>query len=245
MDVTAVVIGKLPEPGRVKTRLSPPLTPEQAAAIHDLFLRHTLEQLLEHGSSLGLERVVLCFDPPDADPGTYRRYEKLLPDIPGRIEFHRQASGNLGDRLIAAAEDLGGDRALLFLGADSPDVPVQHVAQALRRLDGHDLALGPTDDGGYWCLGVGPGVNLRPVLAEVEWSSGREREQTLNNAVAAGLSVGGVSGWFDVDHPGDLATLWERIGDDDTPHSRRLGHLLLNVLRESQRRDVLGWRPLG
>ena len=222
MDVTAVVMGKLPAAGRVKTRLVPPLSFEQAADVHGIFLRHTLERLADAGLD-----VALCFDPPDAGGAMRERYAALSP----KLSFHPQSGGDLGDRLVAAVETLGKESAVLFLGCDSPDVPEGHLCDALARLRiGADLVIGPCDDGGYWCLGVAAGVDLRPVVEGVKWSSGRELEQTRRNALAAGLSVADAPAWSDVDRPADLATLADRLRQDADPAAAKLLRLLNNAL---------------
>lgn len=212
-------MGKLPQPGRVKTRLCPPLTPEQAAGVHELFLRHTLHRLLETAPAADIGRVILCFDPPDAAPKVLQSFA-----MAGEVGFLPQGPGNLGDRLTMAADKVAGP--VLFLGCDSPDLPLTHLIFAGRCLcKGRKIVLGPCDDGGFWCLGVAPGVDLRPVLAGVEWSSGGEMEQVRRNAEAAGLSVDLAPPWYDIDRPADLTTLWNRLEDD--PLAQRLaGHLL-------------------
>ena len=219
-------MGKLPQPGRVKTRLCPSLSPDEAAAVHNLFLQHTLARL--QASGLPLAKVILCFDPPDADPREYVAIKGvgLLP----------QSTGNLGDRLVAVTRELGQDHPILFLGCDSPDLPEAHLADALARLRrGEQIVLGPCDDGGFWCLGVAAGLDLRPVVEGVEWSSGRELKQTSDKAKKTSLSVGLSPPWSDVDRPADLATLWERLSRDETPAARRLAQGLALAIGEKTR----------
>ena len=154
-----------------------------------------------------------------------QRYAAVSP----KLSFHPQGGGDLGERLVAAAETLGKESAVLFLGCDSPDVPDGHLWDALAQFQmGADVVIGPCDDGGYWCLGVAAGVDLRPVVEGVEWSSGRERGQTRTNALAAGLAVADAPPWNDVDRPDDLATLYARLAGD--PASQRLRELLENLV---------------
>ena len=200
-------MGKLPEPSRVKTRLVPPLSPEAAAAAHDLFVRETLDMA---ASVAGAGRTVFCFDPPHACDEARRRYGTACD-----VTLHPQQPGDLGERLMAAYAELSGGDAVLFFGCDSPVLPAGHVTAAMEHLrNGADVVLGPCDDGGYWCLGVGPGVDLAAVLGGVEWSSGRELGQTENNARDAGLRVERAGAWSDVDRPGDLANLLTRLPPD-------------------------------
>ena len=235
-DLYAIVMAKLPDPGRVKTRLIPPLSPEQAAAVHGLFLRHLLDMLQASVSALGIEQVVLCYDPPASEMDSEYGYSRGDPDgmakqrrelMSRHIACRPQAAGDLGDRLVDAHQGIA--RTSLFLGADSPDVPVLVLEKAFRLLrNGHELVLGPCEDGGFWCLGVAAGVNLRPVVRGVAWSSGQEMAQVRRNAESAGLSVALADPWWDVDHPVDLANLLDRLAA--SPDGTPLRNALLEVL---------------
>ena len=194
-------MGKLPAAGRVKTRLTPRLSPEAAAGVHALFVGHTLDRLAELANAGVLARPVFCFDP----PGEVEAAEALAA---GRADVLPQSVGDLGDRLVAAAEAV--DRPLLFLGCDSPDVPHGHVERAVALLE-YDVVLGPCDDGGFWCLAVRPGVALSTLVRGVDWSSGRECGQVRANALTGGYTVTGAPAWSDVDRPADLAILWARL----------------------------------
>lgn len=218
-------MGKLPSAGRVKTRLCPPLSHEQAAAVHGAFLRSTLEQLLFASQSGGVDRVVWCFDPPDQHEAVEAFLRK--GEFPAKLDLLPQSAGDLGDRLIAAAKQIEGP--VLFLGCDSPDLPDGHLEAAVERLrTGAPIVLGPCDDGGFWCLGVGKRVDLQRVLTEIDWSSGRELRQVHERAMASGYQVADAPGWRDVDRAADLANLWFTL--PDSPVGRRLGRDLSHAL---------------
>lgn len=232
-----VVLAKFPTPGQVKTRLCPPLSPEQAAGVHDASLRTTLLSMLSFAQTHKFARpceVVLCYTPDDQELAFRDRYGALTAqDVsPDRISvrqppvFHPQRGGDLGNRLVAVHEELGTDEPVLLFGADTPDLPHEHLAAATSLLAKHDVVLGPTDDGGYWCLGLRPGVNAAALLAEIPWSSGGEFEATRQRAEQCGLSLGIAPRWHDVDRIDDLQALWQRLGD--TPLDRVLGHALLD-----------------
>src|SRR5687767_8781021 len=118
-----VVMSKYPAPGRVKTRLVPAITAEQAAELQTAFLLHTVRTL----NSMAVGDVLLCFDPPDAEE-PFRQI--LAVDLPRR--FLPQGSGDLGARIASAATALAQryDR-LLFLGVDSPHLPPSAIRAAL------------------------------------------------------------------------------------------------------------------
>lgn len=199
-----VVMARYPQAGRVKTRLSPALTPQQAAGVYRHFLTHLVGRL--RGGMAGL-RLVVCHDPPDAG----EQMKRLLGDG-GRVDLLPQAGGDLGQRMAAAADAVRAwSSRVLVLGADSPDVPDGHLRRAMALLERHDVVLGPTADGGYWCMGMGPGVDAGELLAGIDWSSGRERVQTLEAAARLGYDCRLADGWEDVDDKRDLAALLRRL----------------------------------
>ena len=225
---TAIVMAKLPEPGRVKTRLTPALSPEQAAAVHGVFLLETLRRL--RGKSC---HVTLCYDPPDGQIGRWAGNGVMtLP----------QTSGDLGDRLAAAAEEHGGP--VLFLGCDSPDLPEEHLQAAIaltsprvRSKHDADVVIGPCDDGGFWCLGINnEDLDLDDLFTEVSWSSGEELEQVRSNAIAAGMTVTTAPPWRDVDRPPDLANLSRALS---APQAAQTAATLRTALAAAVRADLL------
>jgi rSAM/selenodomain-associated transferase 1 len=206
-----VLMTKVPAPGVVKTRLMPELNDMQAARVHEVFLRHVARRLSR------VARLVVCFDPPDAG-GLVREFldidTALLP----------QSSGDLGDRLASAFASVAADR-VLFFGVDSPDVPTSAIRRVDELLRDNDVVIGPCPDGGFWCLGMDRSVNASSLLASIEWSSGREREQTVDRARALGYRVALANAWDDVDRPHDLRRLVTRLqksdnGGDAPPEAR-------------------------
>ena len=234
---------KYPTPGRVKTRLTPTLTPDQAAAVARAFLEHlsarlrvtrvprvpraacppvsSVGEVADTGgqAASGTQSITEFFvDPVAPDAG---RWADVLGDAP----IHAQSPGDLGDRLAAAAADvrrLHPGAAVLFLGLDSPDLPDAALARAADALSRADVVLGPTDDGGYWCLGLSRGVDPAKLLDGIDWSSGREFTQTLQRADSLGYATAVVDPWPDVDHAADLTALLARLSRSAAPRDRRL-----------------------
>lgn len=134
-----IVLAKSPEPGRVKTRCSPPCSPAQAAGLAEASLRQTLRIVLE----VPAERRVVVLD---GRPG---------PWLPADFEVIAQCTGSLGERMDAAFADVGGPAILV--GMDTPQIDVDVLDVALRLLAAQpDVALvGPADDGGFWAVGLG------------------------------------------------------------------------------------------
>jgi rSAM/selenodomain-associated transferase 1 len=153
MSTALLVIAKEPVAGRVKTRLSPPCTPEQAARL----ARAALEDTLAAGDrAAGDSRRVLVLD---GRPG---------PWLPPGWEVIPQRGGELADRLAAAFADVGGPAFLV--GMDTPQLTPGALADGLAALDRVDAAFGPAVDGGYWAIGLrepDPAVFARVPMSRV------------------------------------------------------------------------------
>lgn len=137
MNVAAVVIAKAPEPGRVKTRLCPPCTPDEAARIAGAALADTIEVV----RATDCARRVLALD------GTPE------PELHGELEVIQQRGGGLDERLAALFDDLDGPA--LVVAMDTPQVTPALLEAAIARLrSGAAAVLGPALDGGYWAIGL-------------------------------------------------------------------------------------------
>lgn len=222
--LTVILMTKLPRPGSVKTRLQPDLTPQQAADIHHAMLVHVVERLAEFQPT----ELVICFDPPDAGSAM----QALLPRINAR--FLPQSAGDLGARLATAKSALANPHSVLFLGVDSPDLPTDHLIQAVRLCREADVVLGRTRDGGYWCLGLGPSVPADRLLHRIDWSSGREADQTIAAAERIGLSAALADDWDDVDNIEDLNGLIERLGQSTDLRDIHLRCRLTSIIEVKQ-----------
>jgi uncharacterized protein len=132
-----LVIAKQPMAGRAKTRLTPPFTPRQAAKLADAALRDTLDAVAQTPAG----RRVLIFE---GDPEPWR---------PDGFEVIAQRGAGLGERLQAAFDDIA--PPALLIGMDTPQVTAGLLADAAGALSDTrvDAILGPTADGGYWCVG--------------------------------------------------------------------------------------------
>jgi rSAM/selenodomain-associated transferase 1 len=136
--VTAlVVIAKAPVAGRVKTRLTPPCSPADAAALAAAALADTLAAVAR--SRRASRRVLVL----DGEPG---------PWIPRGFDVLPQRGDGLAGRLAAAFCDVGGPA--LLIGMDTPQVTARQLDAGLRALDRADAAFGPALDGGYWAIGL-------------------------------------------------------------------------------------------
>jgi rSAM/selenodomain-associated transferase 1 len=154
-DRVVVVFAKRPAPGAVKTRMCPPLTPTQAAALYAAMLDDVLATTARAVASAGAA-AWLAVDPPDAVAQLARRCP------PGFLAID-QRGADLGARMehaVAAAAAAGFARVLLR-GSDNPALPPSAIAAGFAALDDADLAVGPDRDGGYgWIALRGPAPGL-------------------------------------------------------------------------------------
>jgi uncharacterized protein len=195
------VMSKAPRPGKVKTRLSPPLTPEQASALNICFLRDTTEnidQVTQASNSAGL----VAYTP----VGDEVAFESLLPES---FQLLPQRGDGFGERLLYASEDLFacGFGSVCLIDSDSPTMPQPALLDAVAKLaqPGDRVVLGGSDDGGYYLIGVKQ-VHAE-LFARIDWSTERVLRQTMERAREINLAVEFLPTWYDVD---DSATL-ERL----------------------------------
>ena len=145
--MTVAVLAKEPLPGRVKTRLCPPYSPDQAARLAAAALDDTLDVVAE--SAVEHRTLVL-----DGDPAAWGR--------PGWVVLPQRGRG-LAERLANALLDAGRtpDGPVLLIGMDTPQLRPGQLESAAAALMISDAVLGPATDGGFWAIGVhGPHPGL-------------------------------------------------------------------------------------
>jgi rSAM/selenodomain-associated transferase 1 len=198
------VMTKAPRPGRVKTRLSPPLSPEEAAALNTCFLRDTT-RAIQSTAAEGDARGIAVYTP----VGEESAYADILPP---EFVLVPQRGDAFGERLLLATGDVLdlGFEAVCLIDSDSPTVPQHAYADAVRLLlqAGDRIVLGPVDDGGYYLIGLK--AAHRHVFEDIDWSTERVFSQTIERATEIGLAVELLPTWYDVD---DRTTL-QRLCDE-------------------------------
>ena len=195
-----LVVAKRPAPGRTKTRLTPPLSPEQAAALYECFLRDTLD-LVRRLSGVAPAIAYL--------PAEERAYfAALAPDF----ELVLQEGDDLGERLDNALTRLlaAGYQHVAIMNSDGPTLPLACLSRAFDALaGGADVVLGPCDDGGYYLIGLKqPAPRL---LREVRMSTPDVLADTLAIAAEEGLTVELLPTWYDVDDAESLERLMKDL----------------------------------
>ena len=198
------VMAKAPRTGAVKTRLVPPLTAAEAAALGGCFIRDIAGNILAAALEAPIDGCV-AYSP----PGSEDQFAALLPAGIGLLTPRRTG---LGEALIDAAEDLfaAGYGAVCLVNADSPTLPTGVLVEAARRLAApvDRVVLGPADDGGYYLIGLRH--PHRRLFADIAWSTEHVARQTRERAAELGLETETLPGWYDVD---DVASLRRVVGD--------------------------------
>lgn len=237
------VMAKAPVPGRVKTRLVPPLLPKEAARLNVCFLRDVTEAIAEIARD-GRAHGYLAYTP----VGKEAAFRGVLPKS---FRIFPQRGEALTERLIYAAEDLfaAGYASVCFINSDSPTLPhfLLESAAAALRAPGPRIALGPSEDGGYYLIGMRK--LHRRLFEEIDWSTKEVLAQTQERAAELKLEVKLLPTWYDVDDFYSLRRLCEellrpgghtrgqKLEGRDAPHTRAL----LRDLLRTDARDRLGW----
>jgi rSAM/selenodomain-associated transferase 1 len=178
VSIALAVIAKAPEPGRVKTRLCPPLTATQAAELAEASLRDVIAAML---ATPAARHVIVL----DGDPPTW---------LPPALDVVPQRGDGLDERLTAAFADVG---PALVIGMDTPQVQPDDLTAGLDALETHDAVLGPAADGGYWAIGLRR-AHPRAVRG-VPMSSGRTLAAQRARLAALGLRRAELRALRDVD----------------------------------------------
>ncbi len=204
-------MAKAPRPGKVKTRLAPPLTLEQSAALNTCFLKDTAENIAAVGETQRAGGLI-CYTP----LGDESLFDGLLPST---FSLILQRGDGFGERLLCAACDIlaCGYSAVCLIDSDSPTVPAAAFHQAAAELarPGDRIVLGGSHDGGYYLIGL---KQPHPApFADITWSTSSVYAETLAAARSAGIEVVELPLWYDVDDGPTLDTLKAEVLGNTRP----------------------------
>lgn len=205
------VMAKAPRAGKVKTRLQPPLTADEAAALNVCFLRDTAENIAdvaETGEAAGL----VCYTP----VGEESAFEGLLPE---EFALIAQRGDGFGERLLAAVEDIVscGFGAVCLIDSDSPTMPASALREAVKELSRPEdrVVVGGSEDGGYYLIGMKRAH--AEVFERITWSTASVYAETVERVREAGLELVELPRWYDVDDGATLAMLERELLLDERP----------------------------
>jgi rSAM/selenodomain-associated transferase 1 len=197
--VALAIMARYPAAGAVKTRLARAIGAERACTLYRAFL-HDLDERFIGGRRV----VVWAYHPPDSDfEASMNPGARCLP----------QTGNGLGERMHNCFRRLyadGFDKVIL-IGTDAPHLRDQWLDEAEAALDGADVVLGPTDDGGYYLVAM---RQPHDIFSGVAMSTAHVLADTVAKARAAKLTVRLLARTFDIDEGGDLRRLHALIEAD-------------------------------
>lgn len=196
------IFTKLPRAGEAKTRLCPPLTPEDAARLSAAMLADTIAKCVRCTAF----ETTLCVAP----AGEENWFRARFPEV---RTIEAQSGADLGERMahhFAHANARHPEASLVCIGSDAPHVPVERIVAAHAALArGVDVVLGPDRGGGYYLVGLRR--STPELFTGVPMSTLDMCERTRALASSLGLSVELLEADYDIDLPADAARLLHAI----------------------------------
>lgn len=191
-----IIFAKEPQRGRVKTRLEGYLTKSGCVSLYKAFLRDTIEL----ARKLRNKQKIIAFDSRHGRPGYLRK------NAPG-FSLLRQKGKGLGMRMHNAFKftKQKGAQNTVIIGSDSPNLPARVIKRAFFELRRNDLVIGPSDDGGYYLIGLRE--SCLEIFSGIKWSSRKVFDHTLKKAKRLKKKVSLLESWYDVDTPESLERL--------------------------------------
>lgn len=188
---------RVPIVGKVKKRLAAEIGENEACRVYEFMLRETIQRFLGvrgidlYGFYEG-EIMSLNLSSSSGNLSTPPPLEKL--------SLYSQKGVELGERMCNAIKWLfhKGYEKVSLVGADSPDLPLSYVSKAFEKLDACDIVIGPSEDGGYYLIGMSKPHEA--VFEGIQWGHETVLKDTICRAKAAGISYFLLSEWYDIDN---------------------------------------------
>ncbi|MHC4307268.1 MAG: TIGR04282 family arsenosugar biosynthesis glycosyltransferase [Planctomycetota bacterium] len=212
MSTSLIIFAKSPIPGKVKTRLTPFITPTEAAELYKAFVT----DIICDTHKLKCERVTIAYTPSNAEATFQNIYGQSVDYLP-------QKGDNLGERMKNAFKHSfhKGSTRTVIIGTDSPTLPLSYIRDAFDVLKEVPVTIGPTFDGGYYLIGLSEQNDA--IFDGIDWSTSRVFGQTLTRIQAINKQLYVLPPWYDVDTSDNLEFLRSHIhamkmsGNEDIP----------------------------
>jgi rSAM/selenodomain-associated transferase 1 len=191
-----VIMAKEPVAGKVKTRLTAPLSQETAAELYTGFLFDKIAQIKTIDDT---SHFIAYY--PASGRGFFQKHSF------DNFELIEQIGNDLGKRLNGISTELisrGFDKVMM-LDSDTPNLPSSYINEGLRHLDETDIVLGPTDDGGYYLIGLKESQSA--IFKDIPWSTQEVTKITREKIAGLDKSLYLLPSWYDVDTIEDLERL--------------------------------------
>jgi rSAM/selenodomain-associated transferase 1 len=200
MSTSLIIFAKSPIPGKVKTRLTPHITPTEAAELYKAFIT----DIVCNTHKLKCERVTIAYTPSNAEATFHSMCGQSVDYLP-------QKGYNLGERMKNAFRhsfDKGSKRTVI-IGTDSPTLPSSYIREAFDALKEVPITIGPTFDGGYYLIGLSE--QNYTIFDDIDWSTSKVFGQTLARIQTMNKQLYVLPPWYDVDTPDNLEFLRSHI----------------------------------
>jgi hypothetical protein len=199
---------RIPLYGKVKKRLAAEIGESEALKAYESMLKATIDNVSRlhdidiYGFYEGEETSFNSSLPPFNSPLTkvgYRVVEEGSRGFPGEIPLYSQQGVDLGERMCNAVKLFfnKGYEKVSLIGADSPDLPFAFITEAFEKLDSYDLAIGPSEDGGYYLISMNKPFDT--IFKDINWGHENVLKDTVSKTKAAGISYFLLPEWYDID----------------------------------------------
>jgi len=197
-----IIMTRVPIAGMTKTRLMKILTGEECAEIHRCFLLDLFKMLIELKE---IADIYVTYTPENS----LCLIENIIPSF---IDSFPQEGYGLGDRMDNATQKLlnKGYSKVILIGSDIPSLQSEDIKKAYEELDHNDICLGPTNDGGYYLVGMKK--RCKDIFSnDLKWGYKSVFEATVSIANDSGLTVGLTTKLSDIDEKEDIEDFMKRI----------------------------------
>lgn len=205
-----VLFVKMPEKGRVKSRLALHIGEDVAVGLYENMVLDVIDMLKR-----GRFPFRICYTPPEAR-------DQMTGWLGKGYDYLPQTGGHLGDRMeeaFAAVFSTGIEEALL-IGSDIPGLTTGVIEEAFASLSTKDAVIGPADDGGYYLIGFRKNTFFPGIFHDMVWSTGTVFRETLDRLHEASVTLRVLPAMTDIDTLEDLRTLLARRTDPRSEPSR-------------------------
>jgi rSAM/selenodomain-associated transferase 1 len=204
MRSAVILFARLPEKGKVKTRLAKTLGDNFAVKFYNICAQHAFGECRKTASG---DTAIYIFYPDIIN-------EESIKNWAGKdFRAFPQSGENIGIRMLNAFKTVfaeGIERAVL-IGTDIPDISSTIIFNALTSLEKSEVVIGPAKDGGYYLIGMKKTIGL--LFEEIEWETGKVFENTLSRIIINNIKSEIISGLYDIDTEEDLKE-WMSVGNE-------------------------------
>lgn len=230
-----IIFTRVPVPGQTKTRLMPYYSGDQCAKLHTCFLRDIQEVCTDVAADVFVYYTLSDeVRPPKAGVTVCSDECGILQKIFGsEASYCLQQGEGLGERMyLAFGEVLGrGYASCVLLGSDVPEINAEDIDAAFSLLEEKEVVFGPTEDGGYYLVGMK--VPRTEVFDRQSYGHGNVLENTISVLDEAGISTGFIRMQSDIDVREDVQSYRERMRQNPMLQSTHTGKFLMRTSRIS------------